>query len=482
MLEVANQGPEEMSRSDEIAAAAVYQAFRNEFVSVLEPMPATARGDLSSEDESVLAAMYSRHIADLERSNTWRRAVRARQDLASSLMCLSRMATPSESLRALLRCVEVCTSAEGAGGAEPLGFAPTKARALLFFGRLQTKISPMAAEETLREAERFIEHLPAKAWANYYLPGDTTIEPYMDDDLNGDLRGALLAEVRCALSNALLAMQRLDEALAPARAAYTYWTTGSRSHGALFSQSFLAAIVLCQTLPQLGRHSEAVECAELILSRSAAFPEDPARKYEEIVIALRDAAAAELRRAEDGVSAISTRRDAKAEAEALLAAGGPSASRIELLGALSVFVQLAFDLTSSSPQSLVDNAAEALACLDRAREIRSRHADLPPEDIRFEGKLRADLLRALGRSAEADSAMAEVLRASRQGGAALCAGCGASKTPSGGPLLKCAGCCWICYCGAACQRRDWGERHKQECKAMKIAREGLPAATPPKCT
>ena len=467
-----------MSRSDEDAAAAVFDAFSDEFLHIVEPMPANVSGDLSSEDQSVLAAMYSRHIADLERSNTWRRAVRARKDLASSLMCFSRMATLAESQRALLRCVEVCTSADGAGGAEPLVFAPTKARALFLFGRLQTTLSPMAAEETLREAERFIERLPAKAWSHCRLPGDTSIPPYME----GDLRGAILACVRCSLSKALYSMHRPDEALAPARAAYTYWTTGSRSYGAPFSESFKAATVLSQTLLLLGRHSEVLECAELILSRSAAFPTNPARIFSESIIPLRDAAAAELRPGGDAATAISIRRVKKEEAEAMLDAREASASTLELLGAIGAFLQLAFALTSNSTQSLRANATEALACLDRAREIRSRHTELPPEDIRIEGKLRADVLRALGRSAEADSAMAEVLRASRQGGAALCAGCGASKTPSGGPLLKCAGCSWTCYCGAACQRSDWGERHKQECKAMRIAREGLLAATPPKCT
>ena len=36
--------------------------------------------------------------------------------------------------------------------------------------------------------------------------------------------------------------------------------------------------------------------------------------------------------------------------------------------------------------------------------------------------------------------------------------------PAGAELQRCSGCKEAHYCGAACQRADWGSRHKDECR------------------
>ena len=53
-------------------------------------------------------------------------------------------------------------------------------------------------------------------------------------------------------------------------------------------------------------------------------------------------------------------------------------------------------------------------------------------------------------------------------GALVCRTCFALPH-TGAELQRCSGCKEAHYCGAACQRADWGPRHKDECKRWKAA-------------
>ena len=60
-------------------------------------------------------------------------------------------------------------------------------------------------------------------------------------------------------------------------------------------------------------------------------------------------------------------------------------------------------------------------------------------------------------------------------GALVCRTCFALP-PAGTELQRCSGCKEAHYCGAACQRADWGPRHKDECKAWKARQAAQKAA------
>ena len=60
-------------------------------------------------------------------------------------------------------------------------------------------------------------------------------------------------------------------------------------------------------------------------------------------------------------------------------------------------------------------------------------------------------------------------------GALVCRTCFALP-PAGTELQRCSGCKKASYCGAACQRADWGLRHKDECKAWRARQAAQKAA------
>ena len=53
-------------------------------------------------------------------------------------------------------------------------------------------------------------------------------------------------------------------------------------------------------------------------------------------------------------------------------------------------------------------------------------------------------------------------------GALVCRTC-FTLPPAGAELQRCSGCKEAHYCGASCQRADWGPCHKDECKRWKAA-------------
>ena len=53
-------------------------------------------------------------------------------------------------------------------------------------------------------------------------------------------------------------------------------------------------------------------------------------------------------------------------------------------------------------------------------------------------------------------------------GALICRTC-FTLPLAGAELQRCSGCKGAHYCGAACQRADWGPRHRDECKTWKAA-------------
>ena len=60
-------------------------------------------------------------------------------------------------------------------------------------------------------------------------------------------------------------------------------------------------------------------------------------------------------------------------------------------------------------------------------------------------------------------------------GVLVCCTCFALP-PTGTELQRCSGCKEAHYCGAACQRADWGPRHKDECKAWRARQAAQKAA------
>jgi TPR repeat protein len=53
-----------------------------------------------------------------------------------------------------------------------------------------------------------------------------------------------------------------------------------------------------------------------------------------------------------------------------------------------------------------------------------------------------------------------------------CGACGvAPAAAAGGRLFTCMGCRCVAYCSGECQKRDWRDRHKQECRALRDAKE-----------
>ena len=60
-------------------------------------------------------------------------------------------------------------------------------------------------------------------------------------------------------------------------------------------------------------------------------------------------------------------------------------------------------------------------------------------------------------------------------GALVCRTCLALR-PAGTELQRCSGCKEAHYCGAACQRADWGPRHKDECRAWRARQAAQKAA------
>ena len=58
-----------------------------------------------------------------------------------------------------------------------------------------------------------------------------------------------------------------------------------------------------------------------------------------------------------------------------------------------------------------------------------------------------------------------------------CGACGvAPAAAAGGRLFACKGCRDVAYCSPDCQKRDWRERHKQECPALRAERDAKEAA------
>lgn len=260
--------------------------------------------------------------------------------------------------------------------------------------------------------------------------------------------------------------------------------------------------MLARALLLEGKFEEVVACTEAVLTRSAAFPHSPSRIFAQSVASLLDEARFQLS-GEGAIEAyITSRRSAVTEAEARLKAAGSAASTTEKGYAVNALTGLASVLMEQGP---VDRyvpfsvAEEALSLLDRAAALRKEAGDLVHSDTQAE-MLRVKLLRFLGREDEAGAAQSAAISARRGGGKFMCASCGARETIDKTPLLKCGGCSWVCCelsrfagshpwcplhpsplsprvpptdCSVECQRQDWRERHKAECKQMKAQHDKL---------
>jgi hypothetical protein len=273
-------------------------------------------------------------------------------------------------------------------------------------------------------------------------------------------RDALLASARCSLGYVRNAMRREAEAIAPARAALAFWTSGPRARGAPEAEALKAAAVLGVALLNTGGDVEGAVGA--LLARSDAHPRDPARIFAQTVRTVLDEARARRGGPRARASALAELRRALAAAEGVVAAAGPGgASAIERAAVSSAALALAMGIArDASASGSIDpgDAVEALALVERAQAAGSAGGDADMLD-----DLRASLLGALGRGDEAAAAAAEGRARRQRGGVLGCATCGTRQAPEGAPLLKCGGCARVVYCGAECQRGDW-KRHKAECK------------------
>ncbi len=425
-----------------------------------------AAGDSSASNNHRLCDMQSKHAAELEASGTWRRAVNARADLVRTLLMIGEMGSIGTH-QALSRCVDVCASADGAGGAAPLDLASSRAQALMLLGRNHTMQSPMMAEETLLAAEKFIIEMPVAGWkfcGSLQILGDTKVDAL-------GKRDALLASTRCSLGYALNKMHRYAEALIPARAAFEYWSSGVHARGAPAPETFKATTVLSTTLLDMGQFSECEMCANQILTRSDAFSRDPARIFAQPLLSVRDIARVQMHGPGARAAMLVNKRDMILRSEAILAAAGTNASLMELKAAASACIDFARTIVGFASKDGAINrmdTSEALAMLDRGHVLDPSMKDHHSEAIR------ASLLSALGRNDEAAVAQTESVNLRRRNGVIACSMCGREQTTDKAPLSKCSGCSCVCYCSATCQKQDW-PRHKVECKEMKKEREdGIP--------